>query len=173
MSDFPERQRIRPTIEGRARLLAALEAVSPPHVVDSGALGEYAELVAVRGRAEADLRLPDVAAHLADGCPTCADDLRELVALAGAPDSAPGIPLTPGSPGGGPVDPHSSGPAQASDGTTALRSSPARAAEGAGAPEVSQPSALDSGIHVADLPDPRAAEAAELARLQRLRRIRD
>jgi hypothetical protein len=37
-------------------------------------------------------------------------------------------------------------------------------------------SALDSGIHAADLPDPRAAEAggaAEQARLQRLRRVRD
>lgn len=34
-------------------------------------------------------------------------------------------------------------------------------------------SALDSGLHLADLPDPRAAEAAELARRQRLRKLRD
>src|SRR6476661_9689820 len=102
MSDFPDRQRIRPTVEGRARLLAALAAVSPPHVVDAGTLGEYAELVAVRGHAEADVRLPDVAAHLADGCPGCADDLRELVALAGAPDPPPGTSAIPGLPGGPP-----------------------------------------------------------------------
>src|SRR3954447_15921476 len=146
MSNFPERQRIRPTIEGRARLLAALEAVSPPHVVDSGTLGESAELVAMRGRAEADLRLPDVAAHLTDGCPTCADDLRELVALAGAPDSAPGIPSIPDLPGGGPVDPHGSAPARESGGTNDPASPSTRGGVGAGAPGVSQPSALDSGI---------------------------
>src|SRR5690348_14849406 len=96
MNDFPDRQRIRPTVQGRARLLNVVEAVSPPHVVDLGALGEYAELVVVRGRAEADAGLPEVAAHLADGCSACTDDLRELIALAGAPDPTPEESAFPG-----------------------------------------------------------------------------
>ena len=165
MNDFPDRQRIRPTVEGRARLLSAVEAVSPPHVMDLGTLGEFAELVAVRGRAEADSMLPDVAAHLADGCSACADDLRELVALAGAPDPAPENP------------PSSNSPSTQGRGETR---DPAPAApltdEWVPRPADLPRSALDSGIHVADLPDPRAAEAqgaAEQARLQRLRRVRD
>jgi hypothetical protein len=166
VADFPERQRIRPTVEGRARLLGAIEAVSPPHVVDSGTLGEYAELVVVRGQAEADARLPAVATHLAEGCPGCADDLRELIALAGAPEpgSSPGPPPAadlasderePGDAGSPPTSP--------ADSMVGRRRDPTG-------------SALDSGIHVTDLPDPRAAEAlgaAEAARLQRLRRLRD
>jgi len=137
VTDHPDHQRIRPTREGQARLLAAIEMVGPPHVVDSGTLGEYAELVAVRGRAEADALLPDVAAHLADGCATCADDLRDLIALAETPDTSapPEPPLAAGAP-------------------------PSR-------------SAVDSGIHAADLPDPHAAESAEPARRQRRHRLRD
>jgi hypothetical protein len=167
MSDFPERQRIRPTVEGRARLLAAIEAVSPPHVVDVGTLGEYAEMVVVRGRAEADRQFPAVAIHLGEGCPSCADDLRELTALAGAPDPLP--PPTSASsttdervrdqsnvPAGGPDSTDYPGP----DSAVGWRRDLPR-------------SALDSGIHIADLPDPRAAEAAELARRQRLRKLRD
>jgi hypothetical protein len=83
VTDQPERQRVRPTVEGRARLLAAIEAAGWPHVVDSGVLGEYAELVAVRGQAEADAALPEVAAHLATGCAECAEDLRELIGMVG------------------------------------------------------------------------------------------
>jgi hypothetical protein len=124
MADHPDRQRLRPTLEGRARLLAAIEVAGQLHVVDAGTLGEYAELIAVRGQAHADASFPDVAAHLASGCVSCADDLRELVALTAEPDRPP------------------------------------------------QHLADDSGIHAADLPDPRAAEA-EAARRQRLRRLRD
>ena len=83
MSDRPDRQRVRPTVEGRARLLAAIEVAGQPHVVDAGTLGEYAELVATRGQIQADASFPEVAAHLASGCPSCADDLRELATLVG------------------------------------------------------------------------------------------
>jgi hypothetical protein len=164
VTDFPDRQRIRPTVQGRARLLSAVEAVSPPHVVDLGALGEYAELVVVRGRAEADTRLPEVAAHLTDGCSACADDLSELIALAGAP-ATPELPPAPGSsplPGRGEATNPAPGSPQPDERLPQIVDLPR--------------SALDSGIHVADLPDPRAAEAreaAEQARLQRLRRARD
>ena len=92
MTDQPERQRVRPTVEGRARLLAAIEAAGQPHAVDAGTLGEYAELVAVRGQAQADVSLPEVAAHLASGCTACADDLRELAAMTAEPDRTPQPP---------------------------------------------------------------------------------
>jgi hypothetical protein len=162
MADFPERQRIRPTVEGRARLLAAIEAVAPPHVMDIGTLGEYAELVAVRGRAEADRQFPEVATHLADGCVGCGDDLRELTALAGAPDPPP----APESPDGHAREERLG--AQVEPPPAPTRDDSAVDWRG------DRPrSALDSGIHIADLPDPRAAEAAELARRQRRRRLRD
>ena len=177
MTDHPDRQRIRPTLDGRVRLLAAVEIVGPPHVVDLGSLGEYAELVAVRGQAAADTELPEVAAHLADGCASCADDLRELTALAGAPDgpAAPEIApdVDPAPLAMAPSDPH--GPARGS-GEPYIDASPLSRTGGSleikGA-ELRGPNVVDSGIHAADLPDPRAAEAAEAARRQRLRRIRD
>lgn len=147
MTDHPERQRVRPTVEGRARLLAAIEAAGPPHAVDAGTLGEYAELLAVRGQAEADASFPEVAAHLASGCSNCADDLRELVTLAAEPDDPP-VPQPPLRPG------------EAAHGHP-LPPAP-RTGDGAGG----------SGIYAVDLPDVRAAEA-EAARRQRLRRLRD
>jgi hypothetical protein len=146
MPDQPERQRLRPTVEGRARLLAAIEAAGRPHVVDMGTLGEYAELIAVRGRAEADATLPEVAEHLASGCVGCADDLRELVALVAEADSD----VTPQPP---------------ADDLTARRAQalrPYRRGEG---------EQDDSGVYAVDLPDARAEE--EAARLRRLRRLRD
>ena len=75
-------QRIRPTVQGRARLLQAVAAVPPAHVIDPGALGEYAQLVAEFGGTYAEGQAPDVAAHLATGCPACTDDLLELLELA-------------------------------------------------------------------------------------------
>jgi hypothetical protein len=160
MAEYGDRQRIRPTVEGRARLLAAIEIVGPPHVIDAGALGEYAELVVVRGLADADARMPDVAAHLASGCASCADDLRDLQAALGGPDE-------PGSPATSPTPPPAP-PSPPSGQTSGLQSGPPGATSG------SQPRPLlDSGLHAASLPDPRAAEAAEAARRQRLRKIRD
>jgi hypothetical protein len=163
MTDHPDRQRIRPTLDGRVRLLAAVEIVGPPHVVDPGTLGEYAELVAVRGRAAADVELPAVAAHLDGGCATCADDLHQLTALAGAPDA----PAAASNPPAGPV--RGSAETYADARLRSHGSDPQRI----GGAEVREPSVVDSGVHAADLPDPRAAEAAEAARRQRLRRIRD
>jgi hypothetical protein len=153
MADQPDRQRLRPTVEGRARLLAAIEAAGPPHVVDGGALGEYAEMVAVRGQAQADAALPDVAAHLSVGCASCQDDLRELVAMAAEPD------LTP-QPHGTDLTPHP--PLLRGEGE---QRSPSPS-HGGGVGEGD-----DSGIYAVDLPDPRVEE--EAARRQRLRRIRD
>jgi hypothetical protein len=169
VTDRPDRQRIRPTLDGRARLLAAIEIVGTPHVVDPGTLGEYAELVAVRGQAVADTSLPEVAAHLADGCASCADDLRELTALAGAPDApaAPGTASTSG-PRVTPVR----GSGEPSEGSR-LRPDVSEDVGRGGISRADLRSTIDSGIHAAELPDPRAAEAAEAARRQRLRRIRD
>ena len=95
MAEQPERLRPRPTVEGRARLLAAIQAAGQPHVVDAGTLGEYAELVAVRGQAHADATLPEVAAHLASGCAECAADARELVAMTSQPEflAPPPLPI--------------------------------------------------------------------------------
>jgi hypothetical protein len=174
MTDHPDRQRIRPTLDGRVRLLAAVEIVGPPHVLDLGSLGEYAELVAVRGQAAADTELPEVAAHLADGCASCADDLRELTALAGAPD-APAAPeiapaVDPVPPTVGPLYPQGPVPGSGelrADARPLPPTGDSLEIKGAG---IRGPSVVDSGIHAADLPDPRAAEAA---RRQRLRRIRD
>jgi hypothetical protein len=165
MTEHPDRQRIRPTLDGRVRLLAAVEIVGPPHVVDSGTLGEYAELVAVRGQAAADTELPEVAAHLADGCASCADDLAELTGLADAPD-APAAPFgLPPSPGISSTGLGGASSTETPSGTLAR--------EQLWRPTDRAQSLVDSGIHAADLPDPRAAEAAEAARRQRLRRIRD
>ena len=165
MTDHPDRQRLRPTVEGRARLLAAIEAAEPPHVVDAGTLGEYAELVAVRGRAQAEASLPEVAAHLASGCAGCADDLRELVALAAEPDLD--VDLTPqpplrrgeGEQGGASNAPKRSDSSLPRTGVTRV-------------PGVGAPQPDESGIYAVDLPDVRAAEA-EAARRRRLRRLRD
>jgi hypothetical protein len=138
-------------------LLAAIEVAGQPHVVDAGTLGEYAELIAVRGQAQADVVLPEVAAHLASGCTGCTDDLRELVAMAAEPD------LTPSE--------------RNELGRNALR--PYRRGEGAQERPVSPLPRTgeglgvgDSGIYAVDLPDVQAAEA-EAARRQRLRRLRD
>jgi hypothetical protein len=162
MAEHGDRQRIRPTVEGRARLLDAIELVRAPHVIEMGMLGEYAELVLVRGPSDAAARMPEVAAHLAGGCGPCADDLAELQALLDGPESQlPGVTgpgQTPSSPGSGP---ESSSTAPAPD----RRMTP-------GPPPSVRPLA-DSGLHVAGLPDPRAAEAAEAARRARLRKIRD
>jgi hypothetical protein len=85
MTEHPDRQRLQPTVEGRARLLAAIEAAGQPHVVDAGTLGEYAEVVAARGQVQAEATFPEVAAHLESGCAGCADDLRELLSMAAEP----------------------------------------------------------------------------------------
>ena len=82
-------QRIRPNVQGRTRLLQALAAVAPAHVIDPGTLGEYAQLVAEHGRAHADGQLLEVAAHLATGCTECAADLREMIEMAADDESAP------------------------------------------------------------------------------------
>ncbi|MCC6178057.1 MAG: hypothetical protein IT305_22370 [Chloroflexi bacterium] len=66
---------------GRDRLLAALDAAGPLHLVNPGALGEYAESVDRSGPEAAAAAFPDVAAHLAAGCDACAADLRELRSL--------------------------------------------------------------------------------------------
>jgi hypothetical protein len=173
VADYPDRQRIRPTVEGRARLLAAIDASGPPHVVDIGTLGEYAELVAVRGRAEADALLPEVATHLAGGCPDCADDLRELTALAGAPDAPGSAPVAPPGPPDVQRDQGNSPPSPPSPPPPSPPSPPPGIVTGPGAWGPAQRAGFDSGIHAADLPDPRAAEAAEAARRQRRRRLRD
>jgi len=138
--------------------------------VDVGTLGEYAEVVAVRGRTEADRQFPVVAIHLGEGCASCADDLRELTALAGAPDPPPSPP--PSTSAASPVDERARDqtdvPAVGPDSTAY----PGRDSAVGWRRDLPR-SALDSGIHLADLPDPRAAEAAELARRQRLRKLRD
>lgn len=83
---MPEQERQRESIAGRTRLLAAIEATGPTHAVDAGHLGEYAEIQATLGQASAEAALPEVAAHLASGCQTCASDLQELLALVEQPD---------------------------------------------------------------------------------------
>ena len=172
MTYHPDRDRIRPTVDGRARLLAALEMVGPPHVVDAGTLGEYAVLVADLGRPGADARMPEVASHLADGCQPCSDDLRELSGLIGVPDatSSVGPPAVTGLSSASVLPPVSelrpdTGLPSVSGLPPAIEPAPASASE--------PRSLVDSGIHAAGLPDPRAAEAAEAARRQRLRKLRD
>jgi hypothetical protein len=168
VADRPDRQRLQPTVDGRIRLLATIEAAGQPHVVDPGALGEYAELIAARGRAEADALLPDVAAHLAAGCPGCDGDLRELVALATEPDEL------------APTRPQAADPKDFLEARLRPSQPPLRREEGeeislsqGERAEVRGVPPDDSGIHAVDLPDPRAAEAEAAARRQRLRRIRD
>jgi hypothetical protein len=88
-----DRERIRPTVEGRARLLAAVEVGAPACAVDPGALGEYAAVMVERDQAAADAAFPETARHIQAGCATCPDDLRELVALLQeADDPAPAGP---------------------------------------------------------------------------------
>jgi hypothetical protein len=151
MSDRHDRQRVQPTVEGRARLLAAVESTGAPHVVDPGTLGEYAELTVLRGRDHANAAFPAVAAHLAEPCAPCDDDLRELLALAAEPDPPPISPL-----------PRLDAAPQSSSLPAPLR--------GEGDSPRSR-NADESGIYSADLPDVRAEE--EAARRQRLRRWRD
>jgi hypothetical protein len=93
-----ERERIRPTAEGRARLLAAVEAGVAPCAVDPGRLGEYAALLADRGQIAADAAFPNVAGHLREGCATCPDDLRAMAALLEAPDDPSPVEDRPGPP---------------------------------------------------------------------------
>ena len=144
MTDHGDRQRIRPTLPGRAELLDVVEAAGPLHVLDLGTLGEYAELVGQRGQAEADRQLPEVAAHLATGCTSCGSDLAELTAMLAADEAEAPHPPAP---------------------------SPSR--ERGGALAGPDHAHLSSGIHAADLPDPRLEEADAAARARRahLRRI--
>ncbi len=174
MTEQPDRQRIRPTREGQARLLADLEAVRPAHEIDTGALGEYAEVLMSRGQAAADAAFPEIADHLDGGCARCDDDLDDLVALLDEPDP----------PGAGRHRPPPSAdrPGLAENGSPAAEDdadrqwsdpnsrpvTPLPAQRGARRPA---PRA-DSGVYAPGLPDPRAIEA-EVARRQRLRRIRD
>jgi hypothetical protein len=81
-----ERDRIRPSVAGRARLLAAVEAGTPACALEPGALGEYAVLLAERGQAAADAAFPETASHVRAGCATCPDDLREIQGLLQAAD---------------------------------------------------------------------------------------
>jgi hypothetical protein len=176
VAEFPDRERLRPTVEGRIRLLAAIEAAGQLHVVDAGTLGEYADLVVTHGQIHADTSFPEVAAHLASGCPNCTDDLGALVEeLAVVPSP---LPSPPHAGEGGQPDGLASiqlGVGGQGDGFSADR----RGAEGqppvnGGAERGARGTTRDeSGIHAADLPDPRAAEHAEAARRARLRRVRD
>lgn len=154
MSDYGDRQRIEPTVTGRAELIRVVEAVGVLHVVDLGTLGEYAEVVVRQGEAEAGRQLPEVSAHLADGCASCADDLAELSAMLSTDDPPPM---------GGAAGPMVSTPVP--------ESVPALERQDTGVRRVNDP--LDSGIHAADLPDPRVAEGdlARRARLAHTRRI--
>lgn len=166
MPEYGDRQRIRPTVEGRARLLDAVEIVSPPHVIEMGTLGEYAELVLVLGQSEAAARMPEVAAHLAAGCGPCTADLAELYALLGGPEDQPPTASAP----------EPSAPSQGSTSKHVPAPSSRLPDSEIGAAPASPPSVrplVDSGLHLAGLPDPRAAEAAEAARRARLRKIRD
>ena len=127
-------QRIRPSVEGRTRLLQALEAVAPPHIVDAGTLGEYAQLVVERGRPTAERAFPDVAAHLATGCTECLTDFQDLVEMSAEDEPAP----------------------------------PDRMGFAGIVPDTRD----DSGIHMRELPDARAAEA-EAERRRQLRKWRE
>lgn len=139
-------QRIRPSVQGRTRLLQALAAMAPAHVIDPGTLGEYAQLLTEQSRPTADRELPDVAAHLAAGCDACAADLQDLIEMAADDQSA--------SPGRIDVV-----------GLAAEQSPPIGMS--------ALPQALDdSGIHARDLPDPVAAEA-EAERRRQVRRWRE
>jgi hypothetical protein len=161
MSDRHDRQRVQPTVEGRARLLAAVDAAGAPHVVDAGALGEYAETIVLRGRTDANAAFPEVAAHLSAGCAPCNDDLKELLALAAEPDPAP----QPASPS--PPSPAKPSPSQG-EGWVGVHSSLSEGLVGV-PPRSQRPD--ESGIYAADLPDVRADE--EAARRKRLRKWRD
>ena len=161
MADRPERQRIGPTVEGRASLLAAIDVAGPVHVVEAGTLGEYAELVVMRGPTQAAAAFPEVALHLADGCTRCETDLGELVALLAEPDEdeTPGLE-------------HRAAFTEPRD-TARPEHWAARVPDEDAARPIRESSLDDSGIYAVDLPDPRRDEAAEAARLQRLRRLRD
>ena len=144
-------QRIRPTVQGRARLLQAVAAVPVSHVLDSGTLGEYAQVLADHGRASADREFPDVAAHLATGCEPCADDLRDLLELAQDDDH----------------------PSDAASLVQPPRMAGERPGRAPLPPGTHQSSTLDdSGIHVRDLPDPRRDEAQVAAEVERRRQMR-
>lgn len=90
-----ERERIRPTAEGRARLLAAVEVGAPTCLIDPGALGEYAAVLVASGQAAADAAFPETASHLQAGCATCPDDLRDLLVLLRATDDDPAPAASP------------------------------------------------------------------------------
>jgi hypothetical protein len=152
-------QRIRPTVQGRARLLRDVAAVPQTHAVDAGTLGEYAQLLAEQGQRVADGQLQEVARHLATGCPACAEDLDEFVRLL-SEDADPQ-----------PSEQHPAAPV-ADDAREPIGAS--RALRGNDPADLGMLTADDSGIHVRDLPDPRQAEAqAAAARRQQLRRLRE
>jgi hypothetical protein len=66
-----------PPRDGLKRLLAESRPETSPHPIEPWTLGEYAVLL-VRGGEAAAAAFPEVAAHLATGCATCADHLAEL-----------------------------------------------------------------------------------------------
>jgi hypothetical protein len=153
-----ENERIRPDRQARARLLQAIAAVPQLHVVDPGALGEYAQLLVEQGPAVAARELPEVARHLASGCADCTVDLDELIALTAEIDlDLPSSPISPRSVG--------------TAGMTSERPAPGGSSGGLTGSDLS-----DSSIHVRDLPDPRQAETradADASRRQQLRRWRE
>jgi hypothetical protein len=202
VAEQPERQRIKPTRQGQARLLADLRAMPPVHLVDAGTLGEYAEVLMAQGQAAADALLPEVAEHLESGCTRCDADLDELVALLEEPDDAPSPAADARSAAWAPAASLPMTPPVRSDARDLVGSARGLASSDEGASdahsggddqqvwgtlpgdrpnepaqtEASRPrrtgAPADSGVFASDLPDARAVEA-EAARRQRLRRIRD
>ncbi|MBI3967350.1 MAG: hypothetical protein HY329_17085 [Chloroflexi bacterium] len=70
-----------PTSADLRRLWPAVQPLAPPHWPDASTLGEYAELLVVRGAVAAATAFPQVASHLGTGCDVCAVNLGELVDL--------------------------------------------------------------------------------------------
>jgi hypothetical protein len=75
-----------------SRRLRRLWAVTRPdvgcHGEGAGAVGEYAALLRRYGRARAAEVFPGVAAHVATGCPVCAEDLQAVLAFLEADEAA-------------------------------------------------------------------------------------
>ncbi|MGE3272746.1 MAG: hypothetical protein AB7P40_28670 [Chloroflexota bacterium] len=145
-------QRVRPSVQARERLLAAIAAPGPAHAVDAGVLGEYAQVLTERGHTAAAAQYPAVLAHLGTGCADCAADLQSLLEMAADfPESESGDPADDPIHAPGQQPPESS--PDPGTGAVLLRGPRRPEPRPAARPD------HDSGFHVQDLPDPRRAEA--------------
>jgi hypothetical protein len=92
-----------PGSPGDARLLADVRPEPGLHKVAPWELGEFAVLARRRGATAAQAAFPDIAAHLAPGCSTCAPIFAELLQFVDSELSMAPAPPIPSRPAGDPV----------------------------------------------------------------------